>query len=157
MIENAFNSKVQKLLHSKEEEADKIAGRNARIEEILAELKEQQDYFKPTSHADEKPNSVLTVTAEEIGFEKYITEAERRAIEDEAARKAAAAAAKKDDAPERALQDMMGGTLEAKDEISLLEQNLKREPWMDELTEAEMSDEQRKALAEFEERVKLIE
>jgi hypothetical protein len=60
-----------------------------------------------------------------------------------------------DDAPERALMDMMHGTLETKRDLSLLEQELVREPWMD-LPHERMTDEQQLALALWEKRVKLI-
>merc|ERR1712070_4825 len=49
---------------------------------------------------------------------------------------------------DRALQDMMGGTLEVKkDEINLREE-MEREPWMD-LPEEEMSEDQKKALKDW--------
>ena len=46
-----------------------------------------------------------------------------------------------DDAPERALDDMMNGTLEVKRDLSLLDASLVREEWMD-LPEEEQTEEQ---------------
>jgi hypothetical protein len=52
------------------------------------------------------------------------------------------AEASKDDAPKRALKEMMGGTLESRSEINLLEEELPREEWMD-FDEEDMTDEQK--------------
>lgn len=150
MVRLRFNKAFDDLRHAKEDEMDKINGRNARIREIMADMGEETEFFQPSLADDEVPERVLAVEQDEIGFERYITEAERKRLEEEERRRAEAAGKHKDDAPERALMDMMNGTLEAKDELSKLESDLVREPWMDELSEAEMTEEQRKQLAEFE-------
>lgn len=155
-MQKHFNELFVELQRSKEEEKDKIESRNQRIEAILKELKRAEPVEHVPLFDDERPEHVLEVTDEDIGFEKYVTEAERKQIAEEAERKRLAAAANKDDAPERALDDMMGGTLEAKNEINLLELELQREPWMDELTRAEMTEEQIAELEAFEEKVKHI-
>jgi hypothetical protein len=70
-----------------------------------------------------------------------------RAVEEEERRRREAEA-NKDDAPQRALQDMMGGTLEAKDEVTLLREKLVKPPWMDAIPEAKYNAEQREYAAE---------
>ena len=156
-VEECFNKKFLAMLDHKDSEMEKIRGKNARISEILAELKDvAADHFKPEWHPDEQPERVLEVTQDEIGFEKYITEAEKARLAEEEAARQARMADGKDDAPERALQDMMGGTLEAKDDLALLESELQRQPWMDELTEEEMTEEQKRELADFEAKAKAV-
>ena len=61
-----------------------------------------------------------------------------------------------DNAPERALMEMMGGTLEQEQGLNALEQELVREEWMDELLFEEMSDDQKKILEDFESRQKIL-
>merc|ERR1712217_885261 len=51
---------------------------------------------------------------------------------------------------------MMGGTLKTKKDLSALEITLDREPWMDEISPDDMTDLQRLALKEFEEKEKAL-
>jgi hypothetical protein len=84
----------------------------------------------------------------EVGMSPYISAEEvARAVEEEERRRREAEA-NKDDAPQRALQDMMGGTLEAKDEVTLLREKLVKPPWMDAIPEAKYNAEQREYAAE---------
>jgi hypothetical protein len=66
----------------------------------------------------------------------------------EAERAAREAAANKDDAPQRALQDMMSGTLEAKDAVTVLRESLVRLPWMDAIAPEKYNAEQRGIMEE---------
>lgn len=149
-----FNEKFQELQHRKLDEMERIESKNSRIQEIMAELKQEEDVFDPKLTDDEVPERVLEVKPEEVGFEKYISAAERKRLEEEEERKRREAANSKDNAPDRALDEMMGGTLEAKDELAKLEQELVREPWMDALAPEEMTPEQREKLEIFEEKEK---
>ena len=75
----------------------------------------------------------------EITVQKYISEAERKRLkEEEEERLRLEAEANKDNSAQRALDDMMGGTLEQKRDLVSLEQELEREDWMDTLTYDEM-------------------
>jgi WD40 repeat protein len=105
----------------------------------------------------EDPAAVLKVTDAEVGMSPYISPAEQKRRADEADARRRAAAANKDDAPERALQEMMGGTLEGKDELALLAESLIREPWMDEVPEADYSPEQKATMAAYKQRLALFE
>lgn len=142
-VQRKFNEQVAKLHSMKADEVEKIEARNHRIREITAELKEAPALFEPKLEDDEAPKRFLTVADAEVGFPRYVTAAEKAELEKAEQRKAQAAAAMKDNAPERALQQMMGGTLEVQDDLAKLQQSLVREAWMDELTEDQMSQEQR--------------
>jgi hypothetical protein len=73
-------------------------------------------------HPAEVAESVLAVTAEEVGHAPHISAAEAAATAAAAAEAAKrAAAALVDDAPARALIDMMGGALEGKDELTAMQ------------------------------------
>ena len=86
--------------------------------------------------------------------EKYIPPEERARLEAEAAAHAAALeAAGKDSAATRALQMMMHGTLERKEDKKAA---LVREEWMD-MPQKDMTKEQRAALKEFEKKVEELE
>jgi hypothetical protein len=153
----SFNKKFDDCFATKEEKFDEIRTKNNRMKEILNELKIQEDYFKPTWKDSEFPEKVVTVTDEEIPVAKYISEAERKKLaEEEAERKRKAAMDQGDNAPERALMEMMGGTLEQEQGLNALEQELVREEWMDELLFEEMSEEQKKMLEDFESRQKAL-
>ena len=52
--------------------------------------------------------------------------------------------------------DMMGGTLEVKDEADALKDDLVREDWMDEVPPEKMTDEQEAALEEYEQKVAIV-
>eukprot|EP01029_Cantina_marsupialis_P009615 TRINITY_DN2234_c0_g2_i1.p1 TRINITY_DN2234_c0_g2~~TRINITY_DN2234_c0_g2_i1.p1 ORF type:complete len:1193 (+),score=395.34 TRINITY_DN2234_c0_g2_i1:81-3659(+) len=124
-LKEEFNSKFDQLGVLKEEEVDRIKGKNKRMAEILSELRAIEDYFQPRWFPEEKPETVLEVTNAEIGFDPYISEEEREAARiAEEERRRQEAENVKDDAPERALMDMMGGTLEKKTDLSALEQDL---------------------------------
>jgi hypothetical protein len=122
----AFNSKFDKLMIRKEEEMERIIQKNKRIEEILHEIKmADEGYFKPSWSNLERPEVVFQFKETEILFEKYIGEEEKKqlAIAAEIARKRAEELAQ-DNPTERALQEMMNGTLEKKQDTSLLTQVL---------------------------------
>ena len=152
-----FNSKFDDCFALKENKLDEINSKNNRIAEILAELKISEEYFKPIWSNAEFPDRVITVADSEIPIEKYISEAERKQLLlDEEERKKNAANDQGDNAPERALLEMMGGTLEQEQGLNALEQELVREVWMDELLFEEMSEDQKKILEEFETRQKSL-
>ncbi len=85
-------------------------------------LQEAPSTFEPKLADEEEPKRFLTVKDSEVGFPRYVTAAEKAEAEAAEARKKAAAAAATDDGPERALQQMMGGTLEVQDDLAKLQQ-----------------------------------
>ena len=120
----AYNKHFDKLHGSKQDVMERIEEKNARIREIIAELQISEDYFVPTLAPTEKPESFLTVSDSELSCKPYESEAMKKAKAEEEAEKARRdAEAKKDNIGERALQDMMYGTLETKKE-GVLEKQL---------------------------------
>ena len=127
----SFNKKFDNCFATKEEKLDEIRNKNGRIQEILSELKVQEEYFQPKWNNSEFPERVVEVADSEIPVEKYVSEAERKRLaEEEEERKRLAAMNQGDNAPERALMEMMGGTLEQEQGLNALEQELVREEWM---------------------------
>ena len=130
---------------------------NARIAEILEELKVREKYFKPTWDPKEDPKSTITVKDSEITVPRYETAAERDAkrlaAEAQARRDAELA---KDNMEERALVDMMHGTLEKEQKVNLDAGGLDRPEWMDQVSYEHMSDEQKKELELFEAKEKAL-
>jgi len=151
----SFNKRFEELYKLKIGEMDKIDSKHERINEIVSELGSEKTFEKPHWASSEQPENVLEVTEDEMTKVPYETEAmkrKRKAAEEERRRREAEAA--KDDIGGRALQDMMGGTLEGKKAVNPLAMELVREEWMDELTFEEMSEEQRAELEEFEQKQK---
>lgn len=156
-VQKSFNKLFDALQDSKSEDVERLATKNNRIQKIYAELKIDEKVESPGLLRDEITDSVLTVTDEEVGVPRYVSEEEKARRAAEAERKRLEALAKKDDAGARALQTMMGGTLEKKSNLEAEAAKLVREPWMDELTEEQMSPEQVEALAKFDAKVKAME
>jgi len=156
MIAMDFNKEFEKLKNEKEDVVGQIEGRNERIHEILVELKSDEDYFKPTIHKSEIVDSVLTISEGELKTTEYESKADREArLKKEEDARIAAEMNKGDDAPTRALDDMMGGTLEVKKEV-LTTDSLVRQDWMDVLSFEEMTPEQKKEVDEYEAQSKAI-
>jgi len=127
-MQQRFNQHFAALQHEKADEVKRVNKLNARITELAGLLGTAVTLDKPTSSLGETPAHVLTVTQADIGFEPYVSEEERarRAAEEEAVR--VAAAANKDAAPQRALADMMDGTLKAKDALEIMAEELGPRP-----------------------------
>jgi len=112
---------------------------------------------EPDAHEVEDAEHVLKVADAEIEAEKWISEEERQRIaEAEAREEERLRALRENDAGTRALQQMMGGTLKTKKDLSALEITLDKEPWMDQIPEEEMTDLQRQAFKEFQEKEKAL-
>ncbi|CAG9462605.1 unnamed protein product [Pedinophyceae sp. YPF-701] len=134
-VRASFNASFDKALQHKQGEVERIRDVNTRIKETLnsvrkllqanATLTGQPDtrfaaierdlgqLFVPDPHDGEQPEKVLTVSDDEVKVERFLTAAQRAEKEkEEAARAAHAARMAQDNAPERALKAMMGGTLE---------------------------------------------
>ena len=133
-LKAGFNKHFDKLHGGKQDEMEKIQEKNERICEILHDLQSGEDYFTPTRVASEMPESFLDVEDAEMSCRPYETEATKKAKAAEAEEKARREAeAKKDNIGERALNDMMYGTLEVKKE-GVLEMKLQAMPeWMNTL------------------------
>lgn len=95
--------------------------------------KTAQIVVNPCLQPSEIPGFALQISDDEIGLAPYVSEEEIRSKQEAETKKKQQDAGKQDDAPMRALQDMMGGTLAKKDELQLLEEAVASlyEPWME--------------------------
>ncbi|KAK1947438.1 Cilia- and flagella-associated protein 43 [Phytophthora citrophthora] len=151
-LQSAFNSEFLDLVRQKENTMEQIDSKNARIVEITTELNAGGigDLFKPQWAPEEKADSILQVTPEEMTQKPYETTERRKQREKEALEAAEREKArKKDDVGGRALMDMMDGTLEVKKD-PLAAQVLVKEAWMLTIPPEEMTAEQKKLVAQFE-------
>ena len=118
LTKKKYNLKFENMFAMKQDKFDQINGKNNRIKEILGELKTEGKYFVPEWKDDEWPER-FSKSSEEMPFERYVTEAERKRLaEEEEERKRREANQDEDNAPQRALNEMMGGTLEEKTEAN---------------------------------------
>lgn len=150
-IKETFNREFEKVMKLRQNQNEIINDKNKRIEEICEELKKTSEVVRGRRNILESNESVLEVSPNEIPFKRYLSKEERekaekeRLREEERLRKLA-----EDDSSLRALQKMMGGTLEEK-KTSVLEVTMEREKWMDKPAD-EMSEEEKSKLKEFEQK-----
>merc|ERR1719161_1465418 len=105
----------------------------------------------------ENEGSVLKVADSEISIPRWVSDEEKAAIAEAEAKEAERLRQlQENDAGQRALMQMMGGTLKTKKDLTALEITLDREPWMDEIAFDDMTDIQKQALKEFEEKEKAL-
>lgn len=111
-IKETFNKEFEKLLKVRQSQGDIINDKNKRIEEICEELKRYNEVIRPRKNILESNDAVLEIKPEDIQFKRYLSKEEREKLErerkkeEERLRKLA-----EDDASQRALVKMMGGTL----------------------------------------------
>lgn len=156
-LKRNFNQEFNQLEQFKEERIFDIREKNAQIQELLENLKQEEETEEPeTNHPLEHPEAILEVKPEEIKVEKYLTK-EERAAEAEARRieEERQAALMGDNVGQRGLKYMLGGTeLNLKKEKNQMEE-LVREDWMSKPFE-EMTDEEKQKMKEFEQKEKEI-
>jgi len=153
---SAFNELFKTCMTEKKNVVLEIKEKLAKIRGILAELQVDEEVPDVNLHEMEEEGAVLKVKDAEISVKKWISAAEQKAIDDaEAKEKERVRQLKENDAGQRALMQMMGGTLKTKKDLSALEITLDREPWMD-MDYEDMSDVQKQAMKEFEEKEKAL-
>jgi len=149
-----FNQLFKTCQESKQGVMDQIKEKIARMMMIRGELGETEPIppdpvLKPAEDAE----GVLRVADSEIEVERWVSPEELQRIADEKAREEERLRKlRENDAGARALQQMMGGNLKTKKDLSALEITLEPEPWMLEIPEEDMTDLQRQALKEFREK-----
>lgn len=158
-VKSNFNKHFNILYHEKEDVVSSIKAKNARIDEIIGELELTSEpvVITPTWSNIEINGSAIVVDDREINSRPYETAAmreERLRLEEERRK---ATANDDDDGRQRALQDMMNGTLEVKRDVFAEASNLHRPEWMDELDPALMTDAQKKEIEEFDEKYKALQ
>eukprot|EP00495_Collosphaeridae_sp_1-RS-2012_P006686 TRINITY_DN62_c0_g1_i2.p1 TRINITY_DN62_c0_g1~~TRINITY_DN62_c0_g1_i2.p1 ORF type:complete len:328 (-),score=81.40 TRINITY_DN62_c0_g1_i2:270-1253(-) len=142
-IKENFNREFDKLVKIKEQERNRIADINKDLQTIYTELGISEEVFVPKNFPSEDPEEVLHVKDGEVKVEKVLTKEEREANEaEEKARRQEELLKAKDDAPKRALQDMMGGTLKSKNDMELLAAALVKPEFLGVLTEENWNEAQ---------------
>jgi len=153
----AFNEQFALAQGEKKDTIGNIKEKINRIRAILAELGIVEDVPEPVPNDLEVPEAVLEVKDSELQAEKWISpEEKKRVAAAEAAEVERLRLLRENDAGQRALKDMMGGTLKTKKDLSALEIVLDREPWMDEIEFDDMTDAQQAAFREFEMKEKAL-
>jgi hypothetical protein len=151
-----FNELFKKAMTEKKNVVAEIREKLGKIRGILGELQVDEHVPDVTLHEMEEEGSVLNVKNSEISVEKYISPEEKAAIAEAEAKEAERLRQlRENDAGQRALMMMMGGTLKTKKDLSALEITLDREPWMD-MDYDDMTDVQKQAIKEFEEKEKAL-
>lgn len=138
-IKEEFNIEFELASKQRMQQIESIVEKNKRMLEIQTDLKMNLEEFWMKKNVMEQPESVLEVTAEEVGMKRYLSREEKKRVEHERLKEEQRQLElQKDDAGIRALKMMMGGTLAEKKETPLTE-TLEREDWMDKPVE-EMDD-----------------
>jgi len=162
-----FNTTFKTLKNEKEETVQQIESRLTRIQEILTELQtpidgnteyQQLEQLKKLFD-DEIVNSVFTIRDEEVTSRPYETEAMKLQKLKELEEKLKKQQNNEEELiRQRALQDMMYGTLEMKKNLLLNEDLLLQKPaWMNEITNPlEMNEQQLKEYDLYQQKVKQI-
>lgn len=117
----------------------RIHDKARRVRKIMEAEGFTGEVFEPRLSEEETEDSCFKMGEEHVGFPPYVSEAERARLAEEERIRKEEAEKNKDDAPERALDDMMSGTLAAKDEIQKLQDKYDalEEPWMEDVLGAE--------------------
>ncbi|XP_072883182.1 cilia- and flagella-associated protein 43 isoform X1 [Hemitrygon akajei] len=147
-IKTQFNKEFDATYKQKETEISRVNDRNIRIREIMMQLDMNEDIWVPAMSNDEKPERDFVVQDSEITAERYLTAEQKLKLEEEIrAEQLRLMTAKASDWRERALNDMMGGVLEAKkSDILKLEIPV---PYFVNLPEYEWNEEQIKQAKEY--------
>ncbi|OLQ07002.1 putative ribosome biogenesis protein RLP24 [Symbiodinium microadriaticum] len=152
-----FNELFKACQGDKKNIIDGIKEKCSRIRQILGELQIEEEVPEPTLQEVEDSDSVLKVQDREITVEKWISPEEKKAREEAAAKEEERLRQlRENDAGQRALVQMMGGTLKTKKDLTPLEIVLDKEPWMDEIPEEDMSEAQKLAFAEYQAKEKAL-
>eukprot|EP00746_Dinoflagellata_sp_MGD_P162879 gnl/MRDRNA2_/MRDRNA2_90625_c0_seq1.p1 gnl/MRDRNA2_/MRDRNA2_90625_c0~~gnl/MRDRNA2_/MRDRNA2_90625_c0_seq1.p1 ORF type:complete len:1777 (-),score=461.31 gnl/MRDRNA2_/MRDRNA2_90625_c0_seq1:168-4700(-) len=153
----AFNEIFKEGQEEKDKTMSTIQDKVHRIRSILAELQIEEEVPAPQANELETAESVLEVKDAEVKAEKWISPEEKKRLEEERLKEEERIRKLQENNPgQRALNQMMGGTLKTKKDLSALEITLDREPWMDEIPFDDMTEAQKLALKEFEEKEKAL-
>ncbi|XP_015722732.1 cilia- and flagella-associated protein 43 [Coturnix japonica] len=151
-VQTAFNKEFDVVAQQKEQEIARIKERNVRVREILAQLELQVEVWEPGLTGEEEPEQALTVHDSEIKAEKYLTPEEREKAELLLRLEMERQLASLDNERQRALNDMMGGVLEVKQE-DILKMDIPPPSFLSK-PEDEWNDHEKKIFRKYEEEVK---
>ncbi|CEG49326.1 WD40/YVTN repeat-like-containing domain [Plasmopara halstedii] len=152
-LQRAYNLEFSDLVRLKETILEQIETKNDRIVQILTELKvnvDAGDLYQPQWGPEETAESILSVMSGEMNQSKYeppeCRNQRKHEAHDTTERKMSRG---HDNDGERALIDMMDGTLEIRKD-PLAAQELVKESWMLTIPPDEMTVEQKKLVLQFE-------
>eukprot|EP00595_Chromulina_sp_UTEXLB2642_P002167 CAMPEP_0196768050 /NCGR_PEP_ID=MMETSP1095-20130614/42279_1 /TAXON_ID=96789 ORGANISM="Chromulina nebulosa, Strain UTEXLB2642" /NCGR_SAMPLE_ID=MMETSP1095 /ASSEMBLY_ACC=CAM_ASM_000446 /LENGTH=693 /DNA_ID=CAMNT_0042137087 /DNA_START=2810 /DNA_END=4888 /DNA_ORIENTATION=+ len=153
-IRKSFNIKFDELKNYKEDVLDSLQTRNLRLNEINKEMAIDEKFITPTLLPDEIEGTCLFVDDSEIKVEKYETDEEKsQRVAIEAEKKRLIDEGNHLGSNERALYDMMNGTLEVKRNI-FETLAIEKPDWMNDLAPSDMNEFQLKEFEEYEAKVK---
>eukprot|EP00741_Cyanophora_paradoxa_P010843 tig00020544_g10483.t1 len=173
---NAVRKLRQKLLaayvllyhSSKRLEIEKVHEKAERMRSIIDEIRKldpvnhdldsyKDDIFLPNLSEAEEPHRTLVVSDAEVHVEKVLSEEEQRRIELERQRAAERAKMEAgDDFALRALNEMMGGTLNAPTKETSAIEDIIRPSFMDDVPAEDWTEEQQKEAKEYEAKDKAL-
>ena len=136
-VKERFNKSFNSLQAAKETCVANIMDKNKRLKEILEELGEHEELFSYTPSAIERPETTLEVDESLIKAEKVLTEAQKKALEEQKNRERNSK--ERFASQERALVDMMNGTLAVKKEESYLDKDIVPPAWLGEVEAEDMT------------------
>ncbi|CEO95160.1 Cilia- and flagella-associated protein 43 [Plasmodiophora brassicae] len=157
-VARAFNADVVALRDGRQAELEKLDEIRRTIDDVASELG-VQDPLSATLAAllrtgtTNDADALLEVGDDEVHVPLVLSAAQleaKRAADTE--RERAEAARRADDAPERALKDMMDGTLESKKGLSLLSDDIDRPAFMTAASEDKWTDEEKAMAAAYNEK-----
>ena len=155
-IKSWFNKDVIKLFENKKKQVATINEMGTEIKEIQNELKINDEIFNCSLHDDEFPHKILTVNDNEVRVEKVLTpeeESKKRKMEEA---KQERLNKQKTDITAKALNEMMHGTLETKDEAERLQDSIVKPYFLGDLTEDQWTDEQKQQVIEYNEKIEAL-
>ena len=152
-----FNSFFEELANEKEDVMSSVEQRNIRLKSILEELKQDEVLFTPYLMDTELKGAAVVLSDEELISRPYETEAVTLAKAKEEERKRIQAAHEAEDFKERALKEMMHGTLEVKRDVFADISLFQRPAWMEELSPSEMTEAQVKEVEDYENKLKVMQ
>jgi hypothetical protein len=149
-LKRDFNSEFNALEKFKEDQIFSIKEKNELIQELLLNLKQEEELFEPQGHPLEDPENIFVINEDEIKVVKYLSKEERAKLEEERKRQEEREAALKGDTiGMRGIKTMMGGMeLNLKKEKNTMDQELVVEEWMSK-PEKDMTNEEKVKFKEF--------
>lgn len=153
-LKRRFNASFQLCLNTKYVTVENIQHKAKRINEITEELMLNEQTVHVQIAPSETPAKMLEVDDSEIKAERFVSEEEKAATE---AKKAAEEGQKQSQEVQlRALDEMMGGTLEIKKDLALMAQEIERPAWMSTIPFDSMTEEQKQEVMELEKQEKAL-
>ena len=153
ILRQKFNGVFEDHMDKKDNSISEIMGKRARCQEIVDELGtlgEGLEVPEPVAFTDaEQPEKVLTVEDGEIEAAKWISPEQQKILDEEAAEAARREAEKGNSPFDRALVEMMGGSLNANENQMRLDEVVEKPEWMLETPEDDLSDEQKAEIEAF--------